>query len=156
MNWRAAIYAGLAAGTIATLAQLVLWAAFTDALPSILYRDARLAAAIVMGRSVLTPPAEWDPRVMVMATLVHFALSVLYVTVLAAVIAHRSTRISLVTGLLFGIALYAVNMYGFTYLFPWFQVARDPITLAAHIVFGVSAAAVYRWTAGTRPRSGTR
>ena len=156
MNRRAAIYAGLAAGTIATLAQLVLWAAYTDALPSILYRDARFAAAIVMGRSVLPPPADLDPRVMIVATLVHFALSVLYAGVLAAAIAHRSTRTSLVCGALFGAALYAVNMYVFTYLFPWFQASRDPITLAAHVVFGVSAAAVYRWTAGRSPRSGLR
>lgn len=42
-------------------------------------------------------------------------------------------------------ALYAVNLYGFTALFPWFAQLRDWITIAAHLVFGVTAASVYRW-----------
>jgi hypothetical protein len=58
LNWRAAIYSGVAAGFVATLAQFALWSVFTDALPAILYRDARFTAAIVMGRGVLPPPAR--------------------------------------------------------------------------------------------------
>ena len=34
--------------------------------------------------------------------------------------------------------LYAVNLHGFTLLFPWFVAARGGITLTAHIVFGVA------------------
>ena len=44
-----------------------------------------------------------------------------------------------------GSALYAVNLYGFTALFPWFAQARDWITITAHLMFGVTAAGVYRW-----------
>jgi uncharacterized membrane protein YagU involved in acid resistance len=35
-------------------------------------------------------------------------------------------------------------MYGFTMIFPWFDEARDWITLVAHVVFGVVAASTYR------------
>ena len=35
-------------------------------------------------------------------------------------------------------------MYGFTVVFPWFQAARDPITLATHAAFGTAAAGAYK------------
>ena len=55
VQWRAAIGAGIAAGILATVVEVALWLALTDALPEILYRDARFAAAIVMGSSALSP-----------------------------------------------------------------------------------------------------
>ena len=39
--WRAATYAGIAAGIVATAVEIVLWSVFTDAFPEILFRDAR-------------------------------------------------------------------------------------------------------------------
>jgi len=36
-----------------------------------------------------------------------------------------------------------VNMHGFTLVFPWFAQARDWITLAAHVAFGVVAAGAW-------------
>ncbi len=60
--------AGIVAGVVATVAQIILWWAFTDDLPSILYRDARLTAAIVMGPAVLPPPSTFDLAVMIVAT----------------------------------------------------------------------------------------
>lgn len=116
-------------------------------MPEILLRDARLAAAIVMGPAVLAPPT--GATVMLVATVVHFALSIAYGLALAFLTVRLHGRASLAVGASFGVALFAVNMYGFTALFPWFDAARDPITLAAHVVFGLSAAAAYR-AAGRR------
>ncbi len=144
IDWRAAIYSGVAAGVIATVAQILLWWAFGDVLPGILYRDARLAAAIVMGRGVLPPPASFDWVVMTAATLIHFVLSVVYGAVLAVLIARRGLPIALLAGAVYGLALFAVNMYVFTILFPWFIETRDWITLLTHAVFGVSAAGCYK------------
>jgi hypothetical protein len=48
------------------------------------------------------------------------------------------------------VALYAINMYGFTAIFPWFAASRDKITLTAHIAFGVVAAGAYRIAARRR------
>lgn len=141
----AALAAGVAAGVVSTVAQLALWALFTEALPGILFRDARLAAAIVLGRDVLPPQAEGSaPFVMAVATIVHFTLSIAYGFALAALIRGRGTIAALLVGALFGAALFGVNMYGFTRVFPWFDVARDWITFAAHVVFGVSGALVYK------------
>jgi len=144
MDVRAAIYAGVAAGIVSTIAQIALWAVFSDALPAILLRDARLAAAIVMGRIVLPPPATFEWQVMVVATLVHLALSTIYGLMLSWLIRRLTTPISAIAGAAFGLALYAVNMYGFTVVFPWFEATRDPITAASHVVFGMTAALVYK------------
>jgi hypothetical protein len=145
LHWIAALGAGTAAAIISTVAQILLWATLTDALPGVLWRDARLAGAIILGPVALSPPATFDAQIFLVATVVHFGLSIVYAMVLAAIIAARSTRSSLIVGGLFGLALYAINLYGFTAVFPWFTVARGGITLAAHLVFGLSASATYGW-----------
>lgn len=143
MNWIAALWASVAAAVISTVSELLLWATLTDALPGILWRDARLAAAIVLGSVALQPPATFDAKLMLVATLVHFALSIAYAVALAAIIARLGTASSLIAGAIFGLMLYVINLYGFTAIFPWFAVARGGITLAAHVAFGLSASAAY-------------
>ena len=87
MNWGAAIAAGIVAGIVATGAQVALWWLFLDdALPGNLYRDARLTAAMLMGPEVLPPPSTFDWAVMVVATFIHFMLSIAYSLVLACVV----------------------------------------------------------------------
>ena len=51
---------------------------------------------------------------------------------------------SLLAGGAFGLCLYGINMYGFTIVFPWFEAARDWITLVTHVVFGVAVAGAYK------------
>lgn len=133
-------FAAFAAGTVSTIAQVVLWALFTDAWPAVLHRDARLAAALVLGPSVLPPPASFDATVMAVATVVHFALSLAYAALVAWLVDRRSPAQAAALGAAFGVVLYMVNMHGATWLFPWFAAARDWITVAAHFVFGVVAA----------------
>jgi hypothetical protein len=142
---RAAIWAGVAAGVSSALAQVLLWLAFTDTFPHALFRDARLTAAILLGQGVLPPPATFDAVIMLISALIHFALSIVYGLALAWVLARTAAGASLLIGALFGLALYAVNLYGFTTLFPWFAQVRDWITIIAHLVFGITAAGIYRW-----------
>jgi hypothetical protein len=144
VHWRSAALAGIAAGVVATVAQIVLWWASSEPLAATLFRDARLTAAIVMGTGVLPPPATFDGSVMLVATLVHFALSIAYGFGLSILIARMSTAPALLAGAVFGACLYAINMYGFTLVFPWFVAARDWITAVTHVVFGVVAAVVYK------------
>ena len=116
VTWSAALYAGVAAGILATLVQIALWSIFADVLPTILFRDARFTAAIVMGRAVLPPPATFDERIMLVATLVHFALSIIYGLSVSWVIARLRAAPSLLVGAMFGLAVYGMNMYAFTEL----------------------------------------
>ena len=94
---------------------------------------------------MLPPPATFGVLIVLIATLIHFALSIAYGFALAYLLARSGRGASTLTGALFGLALYAVNLYGFTTLFPWFAQARGWITITAHLIFGVTAADVYRW-----------
>jgi hypothetical protein len=144
---RAAINAGIISGIIATIVQVALWWLFQEPLPEILYRDARLTAAILMGPDVLPPPASLSWKVMIVATFIHFLISIGYSMILARLIFRRDTLFSLLLGAIFGGGVYGINMYGFTVIFPWFSMARDWITFFTHIAFGVSLAASYKWFA---------
>jgi hypothetical protein len=144
IHWRSAALAGIAAGVIATLVQIAWWWAASEPLPAMLFRDARLTAAIVIGRQVLPPPATFDWSIMLVATLVHFSLSIAYGLTLSVIISRLSASLSLLAGAAFGLFLYAINMYGFTFLYPWFAAARDGITATTHVVFGLVVAAVFK------------
>nr|WP_322089533.1 sodium:proline symporter [Burkholderia sp. BCC1999] len=138
------LWAAFGAALGSTVIELLLWAIVGDDAVRNLLRDARLTAAIVMGRSVLGSPGGFDPLVMGVATLVHAALSLAYAAVLARLVHEWSLRATLLAGGAFGLILYGVNLYAFTAIFPWFIPVRGAITLVAHLVFGVTAAAVYR------------
>lgn len=141
---RAAVGAGIISGIIATVVQAALWWLFQEPLPEILYRDARLAAAILMGPEVLPPPASFDWMVMIVATLIHFLISIGYGIILAYLAFRLHRLFPLFIGAVFGMAVYVINMYGFTLIFPWFSIARDWITFFTHIAFGMCLAGVYR------------
>lgn len=144
LNWRAAVAAGIVAGILATGVQVFLWWAFLDALPWMLYRDARLTAAILMGREVLPPPVTFGWDVMIVATFIHFVISIAYSLILACLISRLRMVLSLLAGSTYGLILYGINMYGVTIVFPWFSEARDWITILTHIVFGISMAGTYK------------
>lgn len=150
-NVGAAAAAGIISGVIATGAQLVLWWVFTDALPSIFYRDARLTAAMLMGSDVLPPPATFEWKVMIVATFIHFTLSIVYGLILAPLISRLGMVASILIGAVFGLIIYGANMYGMALIFPWFSAARDWITLVTHIVFGILLAVPYKLL--SRPHS---
>ena len=143
-NCQSVFWAGVIAGTLATLVQVLLWLVFTDDFPAILYRDARLTAAMVLGKSVLPPPATFDAGIMLAAAFIHFMLSIIYAALLAPFATRLKTVSALLTGVGFGVALYIVNLYGFMAIFPWFAQARGWITLIVHAVFGVTAILAYR------------
>lgn len=140
----AAISAGIISGIIATVVQMALWWLFHEPLPETLYRDARLAAAILMGPEVLPPPASLNWKVMIVATFIHFLISIGYSIILARLISRLDMPFSLFVGAIFGAFVYMVNMYGFTLIFPWFSIVRDWITFFTHIAFGMSLAGAYK------------
>jgi uncharacterized protein YndB with AHSA1/START domain len=143
VNWTAGVIAGVVGGTVATAVQLALWWSASYPPLGMLLRDARLAAAIILGNSVLPPPASFDWAVMLAASALHLVLSIAYGLLLAPLAACLKRWVALLAGTAFGLLIYAVNMYGFTLLFPWFEASRDWITAVAHATFGASGAATY-------------
>ena len=132
------IVAGIVAGTLATVAQVLLWTATGQDAWMLLLRDSRLTAALVLGEPVLSPVGGFDFRVLLAATVVHFSLSVLYAAVLLPAARRLAPVPSLLAGAGFGALLYFLNLYGLTSVFPWFTVTRGGITLMAHLVFGMA------------------
>lgn len=104
----------------------------------------RMIAAIVLGESALPPPATFSAGIVAIAMLVHFALSIVYTLIASLLIYRWSSGAAVSVGLLYGLALYVVNFYGFTEVFPWFAMARNWVSIFAHLVFGVVTAWSYK------------
>lgn len=141
----AACLAGFFAGTVATAAQMLLW--WLDATPvfDTLLRDARLTAAIVMGGTVLAADPAWRWDILAVATLIHFVLSLLYAAIALPFVRRMRAGSAFFVGAVYGLAIYAVNLHGFTELFPWFAVSRGWVTILTHVVFGISLAWACRY-----------
>ncbi len=139
---KAAIYSGLIAGVAFMMMEMILLATMGES-P---WGPPRMMAAMVMGETVLPPPASFDLVVFMVAMIVHFLLSVVLAFPLAWAISrwHLSLGVALALGAVFGLLIYLVNFYPVTaILFPWFAMARNWITISSHIVFGVVLAWAY-------------
>ena len=141
LDAKAAVWAGLIAGAVFMMLEMILVATLAGSSP---WGPPRMIAAIVMGEGVLPPPASFDLLVFLAAMLVHFVMSIILALPLAWIISRQ--RLSLVAslgaGTVYGLIIYLVNFYGFTAVFPWFAMARTPITLLSHAAFGL----VLGWT----------
>lgn len=140
-----AAFSGLLAGGFATAVQMALWWLASYPLLPTLMRDTRLAAAILLGPAVLPPAPGMSMRILLAATAIHLALSITYGVLIARLTARMRSTPSLFASAAAGLGIFAVNMVGFTAIFPWFRISRDWITAAAHVAFGLSATLGYRW-----------
>lgn len=155
LNLKSAIWAGLIAGAVFMMMEMLLVGTVGGESP---WAPPRMIAAIVLGQSVLPPPATFDMGILMAAMMVHFPLAVIY----ALVFGWVATRLqlgfgaALIAGLAFGVLIYLVNFYGFTGLFPWFAMARNWISLLSHAVFGLVLGGAYqglaKQTAGSGPK----
>lgn len=136
MNWNAAIKAGLIAGAVFMMLEMVLVATVGGISP---WAPPRMIGAIILGEGVLPPPATFELVSFLTAMVVHFALSI-FLAFIFALVAGRagwSAGAGAVAGLVFGLIVYVVNFYGMTAFFPWFAMARNGISIFAHAVFGL-------------------
>ena len=135
-DWKTAVLAGLVAAIVSLIVETPLVWLIRGESP---WPAARMAAAMVLGPRVLSPLASFDLGVVLVATLIHLALSVMYGVLLAPLLI-RSGRIGAgVIGALFGLVLYLVNLHVIAPLwFPWFAPLRTGLTVFSHLVFGVA------------------
>lgn len=141
VDWSKAILAGIIGGAVFMMLEMILVGTVGGGSP---WGPPRMIAAIGMGKDVLPPPATFSAGVLIVAMIIHFILSIVYAVILAFFVARLSMNVALVVGAVFGLVLYLVNFYGFTAVFPWFAMARSPITIITHILFGVVAAWTYK------------
>lgn len=136
---KAAILAGLIAGVIFLMLEMILVPVFLDGSP---WAPPRMIAAIILGKDVLPMPGQpvtFDIGVLMVAMMLHFILSIVYAVIIGWICKSLSMGASILLGALFGLVLYFVNFYGFTAVFPWFAMARNWVSIVSHLMFGVIA-----------------
>lgn len=142
-DWRAAVIGGCVAGAVFLVIELVAMAIMGQSL----WAPLRMIAAIVMGPSTVALSATFGVGILLVALVVHFALSIVFALILAVIIApfslDSSVGMATLAGAVFGILLYIVNFYGMTQFFPWFADARGWVTALDHVVFGLIASDAY-------------
>ncbi|SAL85748.1 sodium:proline symporter [Caballeronia arvi] len=146
-DWRAAVWAGVVAGTAFLILGAFLMAVVTGQDPMV---QPHMIAASILGRGALQSPESFSIGIVLVAFAVHFALAILFAVVLSLIIASfsfdSSFAMASIVGIVFGLVVYLLNFYGLTRLFPWFAEARNWATALTHLVFGVVAADLYmRW-----------
>lgn len=134
-SWRTIATAGALAGLVFVAMEMVLVGTVGGGSP---WAPPRMMGAIALGPSALPPPATFDAAIFTVGMLVHFGLSIVLAAIFAAALGSRnfSHGVAVLLGAAFGLAVYIVNFYGFTAVFPWFEMARNWITILAHLVFG--------------------
>lgn len=142
LNAKAAITAGIVAGIVFMLLEMALVMLVQGQSP---WGPPRMMGAIVMGKDVLPPPASFDATIMAVGTMVHMVLSIVLAFILGWIISHwrMSLMTAIIAGIVFGLIVYLVDFYIMTAMFPWFAMARGPINIFAHAVFGLVAGWVY-------------
>jgi hypothetical protein len=140
MDWRAAVISGLLAGALTILLWMILWATVTG---GSLWTPFHHVAAVLLGESALTPSQTLDLRVVITGAVIHLTLAVIYALILAFIIHRWGLIVGIIGGALFGLALYIINYYTFTLLFPWFFPLRSWMALVGHLFFGAVAGGIY-------------
>lgn len=139
--WIYGVWAGLIAGAVFMAAEMMLVWLIQGASP---WGPPRMIAAIALGEEALPPPASFDLVIFVAAMLVHFVLSIVLGLVGAWLVHRFDLAAALGVGAVFGLAIYLVNFHLLVpAVFSWFVMARNPITIAAHILFGVVLTGAY-------------
>ncbi|MBL0419140.1 hypothetical protein JI739_02150 [Ramlibacter sp. AW1] len=149
IRWGAAAWAGIAAGIVFLMMEMLLvWLALGQS-P---WGPPRMIAALVMGKEVLPPPASFSAPIVMTAMVIHLVLSVVYGLILGAIVHRMGKGAALVTGAVFGLVVYLANFHLIAPMaFPWFTQAQNWVSVLSHVVFGAVIAAVY---AGSRDRRG--
>ena len=135
----AAVAGSLAAGSVFLMLLVALSMGVYDE-PA--WKIPQLIASTLRGAE---PSRHFEPTFALLGIALHFALSALYGLAFAG-LAGESRHANFL-GIVFGVALYFTNLYGFTNLFAWFAELRTLDTLAAHAVFGLLLAHFYRYLA---------
>lgn len=151
MDWKAALSAGLIAGVVFMMMEMVLVAVVEGSSP---WGPPRMIAAMVMGNEVLPPPATFDAAILAIAMVVHFVLSIVLAFIFAWIVSWRRLNfgVVLLLGAVFGLVVYLINFYPISAaLFPWFAMARNWISILSHVAFGLVLAWSYMAIAKRAP-----
>lgn len=142
VDWRAAVWAGLISGGVFLLLNIVV-------APLILggnhWAMVRLTASIILGESILPPPATFNAVALLAALVSNTGLCLLF-GLFAAYVLHRGGIVmGFAGGALLGLALYGISFYTLTLFYPWFFAYRGWVMIANHVILGMLAGGIYEW-----------
>ncbi len=137
--------AGFLAGLIAGVADEAVFTGLSLAQGVSPWVKEKATAALSLGADVLQAPDHFRLSIFLVAMAVHFTLAAVFGLIGAALLRDRPVGWSVVVGLLFGLAIYAVSYYAIAPLYaPWLESLRaTPAMVAKHAVFGLVFALVY-------------
>lgn len=140
VDWRAAVLAGLAAGTLFLILNLLLIPEIIGGTTEVVLR---YFASIVLGPDAVGPSTGFGILTVITAVLLHYLLSIIFAIVVAYVVHRWGVVGGTIGGAVLGLSIYLINMYTFTLLFPWFFTMENTIFLIVHIIFGAAVGALY-------------
>ncbi|MGH7447833.1 MAG: hypothetical protein ACREK1_05460 [Longimicrobiales bacterium] len=147
MDWKTAILAGVIAGVVFLVMEMMLMPLFGFA-PN-MWAPPRMIAAIGLGEGVLPmpegPPPTFDFMVVMVAMMIHFATSILFAVVVSYIIRRMPMGAAIALGI-----VAALLLYGFVFYvmaagpWPWFAMGRNWVNIMTHVVFGAIVAWWYK------------
>jgi hypothetical protein len=138
VDWRAAIIASVVAGIVFLLIQMIGQAMING---GSIWTFPRYVAAIIMGEEVLL--GDLNVAVILVGIVLHLVLAIIFGLILAGIIHEWDLLVGIIVGALFGLALYAINYYTMNRFFPWFYPVTTWLDITAHVLFGITAGAIY-------------
>lgn len=145
-DWKAGAWAGVIAGFAFMMLEMAMVWMFMGQSP---WGPPHMIAAMGLGKDVLPPPDAWAPfdtTIMLVAMMIHFPLSIVYGLIGAWLVHRFDWTGALMIGAAFGLAIYIANFHFIAPVaFPWFTMARNWVSIFAHIMFGVALGVAYVW-----------
>lgn len=138
LDGRAVVLAGLGAGLIFMVLELLTAALFRTGTP---FGPAYVTLRGFIGAETL--PGQHDPALVLAGIFMHFVLSVLVVLPLAVFIHPWKRYLATAVGFIYGYALYFINFVLFAMAIPLLTTARDVVMLVDYALFGMAAAWLY-------------
>ena len=142
-DWTVAAVSGFVAGAVVMVLQLV-WS--TIIMGDSLWETSHMVAAITMGQDALQT-TDFNLLIVAAALITHYALGIGFALILSFLIVSfhldSSAGMALLTGAVFGVAMYLFNFYGMEQLFPWFAEMRGWATVITQVIFGMLVASMY-------------
>jgi uncharacterized membrane protein YagU involved in acid resistance len=142
IDWSAAIGAGVIGGIVFMMLEMVLAPMFTGA-PGI-WAPPRMIGAIGLGKEVLPPPGTFHLGAVMVAMMIHFALSIAFGIVTAFIVRNMGMGAAILVGIVLALLLYVFVFYLMTPVWPWFANARNWVSIFVHVVFGAVVAWWYK------------
>ncbi|MCG6924908.1 MAG: hypothetical protein LJF30_06315 [Acidobacteria bacterium] len=140
VDWSAAFQAGLIAGTVFLFVNLILG---PMAYGGNVWVWIRLLASPILGSDILAPPATFNAGALAAAAVVQYGVSMILTLTIAFVLHRWGLWVGILGGAVLGLAFYAINIYTFTYFFPWFYALGGWVMALSHVLFGAFAGGVY-------------